>query len=463
MTKILAVDDNSEALFALEEILRQQSFEVLGAGSGEQALDLVRSERPDLVLLDVNMPGIDGYHVTEKIKSDAALRYTTVILLTSNEGLDAIVEGLQRGADDYIKKPYRPEELLARVHAALRLRALYQELQHANQTNEKLLSQLGERTSFTNIVGKSRALRAVFDIVEKVKEADVPVLITGESGTGKELIASALHYQSDRRNRAFVAQNCGAFSETLLDSELFGHVKGSFTGALRDKAGLFELADGGTLFLDEVGEMTPALQVKLLRVLQEGVFTPVGGTQLKKAKVRVVAATHRDLKELISKGTFREDLYYRLNVVQIRLPALRERKEDIPLLLEHFLAEFSAKSQKGITKKFDPEAFRALCDHVWPGNIRELKNQVERMYLLSGDSRQIGAELLAEEIQNKPVIRAGSADSKPKKLKEVLEELEKEMIRQTLERVKGNKSEAARELGIARSNLIAKVQEYGLE
>ncbi|RIL06888.1 MAG: DNA-binding response regulator [Proteobacteria bacterium] len=459
--KILAVDDNSDGLFALCELLKSNGYEVVAAGSGEEALSKLESELPDLILLDVNMPGIDGFEVTRRIKGDPLLRYIPVILLTAKDDLEDVAEGLSHGADDYIKKPYAAPELIARLKAAMRTRAVYEELKRARSDNQSLLDQVQERYQFGKIIGKSQALRSIFAIIEKIKDSDVPVLISGESGTGKELIAHAIHYNSPRAQTAFVIQTCSAFNENLLESELFGHVKGAFTGAVKDKQGLFEAADHGTFFLDELGEMSPALQVKLLRVLQDGTFTPVGATAQKKVNVRVVAATNRNLGEMIAKGTFREDLYYRLNVVNIHLPALRERRVDIPLLVQHFMGEISARTDKP-QKRISDQALLSLCDYNWPGNIRELQNEVERLVLLSGSEQEIGVEHISKHIRaaaGQPSVSA----SHGKQLKDAIEELEKNMIREALERTSGNKSEAARELGISRSNLIAKVQAYNLE
>ena len=459
--KILIADDNEEALFALRELLERKGYQVVTASTGTEALKKIEAELPDLALLDVVMPGLDGYQVTKAVKADALLRYIPVVLCTSKDDLEDILKGLENGADDYVKKPYRQEELIARVHAALRTRALYLELQRSEAANRELSHKVGERYSFAHIIGKSSAMQAVYDLIEKVSASHLPVLITGESGTGKELVASALHYQSPRKNRPFVIQNCSAFNEQLLESELFGHVKGAFTGAIRDKQGLFEAADGGTFFLDELGEMSPALQVKLLRVLQDGTFTPVGGTKPKKVDVRIVAATNRNVDEMVAKGSFREDLYYRLNVVNVKLPPLRERKVDIPLLVDYFLEQY-VKRHGGEKKLLSTDALLVLADYGWPGNIRELQNELERLIVMSGKDTQITADLISPRI-TQGISVGESASAAEGKLKDAIEKLEREMIRSSMERNGGNKSEVSRELGISRSNLIAKVQAYGLE
>lgn len=375
--RVLAVDDDPEGLFAIEQLLLLRGYEVITAASGTETLKKAREESPDLILLDVVMPEPNGYEVARILKADPELRYVPVVLLTGKDELEDIIRGLDEGADDYICKPYNSHELLARIHATVRMRKLYGELRDVKRANRRLQARMGEEFSFTNIIGRSPAMKSLYEMMSKVVETDVPVLITGESGTGKELVATALHVNGPRRERPFVVQNCSAFNENLLESELFGHVKGSFTGANRDKQGLFEVADGGTFFLDELGEMSPALQVKLLRVLQDGTFMPVGGVKQKQVNVRVIAATNRNLEEMVQSGAFREDLYYRLNVVNLRLPPLREREGDIPLLVEFFLTKLSAGPGRD-RKEIDADAMAALEGFPWPGNIRQLENEVQR-------------------------------------------------------------------------------------
>lgn len=462
VTRVLAVDDNREALLSLEALLSANGYLVEGASSGKETLEKVKSFRPDIVLLDVQMPAPDGYEVARIIKSDPDLMYTIVVLLTAKDDSSDVVYGLEQGADDYIKKPYQSGELLARMRAFLRLKQTYGQLRLRDAKIRELSARESGRSGFGNIIGRSRAMQEVYSLITKVADSDAPVLISGESGTGKELVASALHYNSSRRDRMFVAQNCSAFNEHLLESELFGHVKGAFTGAIRDKEGLFEVADGGTFFLDELGEMSPALQVKLLRVLQDGTFTPVGGTRMKKVDVRILAATNRDLGKMMEQGTFREDLYYRLNVVNVKLPPLRERPDDIPMLAEYFLAQYAAK-RSAEPKSLSEESLRALVSYHWPGNIRQLQNEIERLVLMSGHDRVITGDLLSEQIRRgaAPPGQEESADS-GLDLKRAVEMLEKRKISEALSRNGGNKSEAAKELGISRSNLISKVKEYGL-
>ncbi len=321
----------------------------------------------------------------------------------------------------------------------------------------------GEHYRFEDIIGRSGPMQEIFKLLEKVSNSEATVLINGESGTGKELVARAIHSNGPRRHGPFVVQNCSAFNDNLLESALFGHVRGAFTGALRDKKGLFEVADGGTFFLDEVGDMSPALQVKLLRVLQEGTLLPVGGTQTREVDVRVIAATHKDLGEMVKRGEFREDLYYRINVIRVHLPPLRERRDDLPLLVDHFLRKHHREGQRA--RGLSPEAMALFGAYAWPGNVRELENEIERLLVLGGDLELLPAELISSRIRDavtpngSPVLTARATG----KLHEAVETLEREMIHQGLLRTGNNKSRLARELGISRSNLILKIAKYGLD
>jgi two-component system response regulator HupR/HoxA len=325
-----------------------------------------------------------------------------------------------------------------------------------------LNNQLGTRYSYDSMIGKSKPMQDLYSLLDKIKSSESTVMIQGDNGTGKELIARAIHYNSPRKEAQFVTVNCSAFNENLLDSELFGHVRGSFTGAVKDKKGLFESANHGTLFLDEIGDMTLTMQVKLLRVLQEGTFMMVGGTDQRKVDVRVIAATNKDLKEMVEQGAFREDLYYRINVINITVPPLKDRKEDIPILLDHFLMR-GCKEKNVTLKTFAKRAIEKIFDYPWPGNIRELENEVERLIVLSGEESRITADMLS------PRIRDWGENAKVQgvrvagKLKDALEELEKTMIREGLRRTKWNKSRLAKELGISRAGLIMKVEKYGLD
>ncbi|MCB9029690.1 MAG: sigma-54-dependent Fis family transcriptional regulator [Deltaproteobacteria bacterium] len=459
--RILATDDDQDALFALAELLSGAGYDVVTASNGNDALEKLQTTLPDIALLDVMMPGLTGFEIIAKAKSDPALKYTPLILLTARDTLEDIVHGFEQGADDYIKKPYDRSELLARVQAALRTRDLYKKLYSVTEDNKALRKTLEGRSGFTEIVGKSPSIQDVLGIIDKVAKSTLPVLITGESGTGKELIARAVHQNSDRADQAFVVQNCSTFNEQLLESELFGHVKGAFTGAQGAKKGLFEVADGGTFFLDELGEMSPQLQAKLLRVLQDGSFIPVGDTREKKVDVRIVAATNKDLKKLIQEGKFREDLYYRICVVHVALPSLRERRSDISTLIQHFLEKYAKSSGKEV-KVCAESTLQKLVDYSWPGNIRQLENEISRLVVLSGENQVIQPDLLSPEIKGVDAQSVGLKRTAGD-LKDAIESLEKDMIAAALEQAAGNKSEAARELGISRSNLISKVQAYGLE
>lgn len=328
----------------------------------------------------------------------------------------------------------------------------------------ELNSEVGNKYRYHNMIGKSKKMQMVYRLLEKVSNSDSTILIQGENGTGKELVARAIHYNSPRKDAVFVAQNCSAFNDNLLDSELFGHVKGSFTGAVKDKKGLFEVAHGGTLFLDEVGDTSLTMQVKLLRVLQEGTFLPVGATQPRKVNVRVIAATNKNLKEMIAKGEFREDLYYRINVINVALPALRERNEDIPILVDYFLEKRCA--ELGVpTKQLSKKCLEKILDHAWPGNIRELENEIERLVVLAGDEKTISPELLSGRILDaiEPKKAGFSGIKTTGTLNEAIEELEIMMIQEGLKRCAFNKSKLAKELGISRAGLIMKVEKYGLD
>ncbi|MBI2605218.1 MAG: sigma-54-dependent Fis family transcriptional regulator [Deltaproteobacteria bacterium] len=336
------------------------------------------------------------------------------------------------------------------------------EISRREERISALNQELGTRYRYDNMIGKSKPMQELYALLDKIKQSESTVLIQGENGTGKELIAKAVHYNSPRKEAAFVTVNCSAFNENLLDSELFGHVKGSFTGAVKDKKGLFESADKGTLFLDEIGDMSPTMQVKLLRVVQEGTFLPVGGTDMRKVDVRVLAATNKDLKEMIENGGFREDLYYRINVINVNVPPLRDRKEDIPVLVDFFLDR--GCKEKGIEmKQVAKRAMEKIYDYAWPGNIRELENEIERLIVLSGDDVKINGELLSPRIKEwgeKAKVQGVRIQGK---LKDALEELEKTMIREGLKRTNWNKSRLAKELGISRAGLIMKVEKYGLD
>jgi two-component system response regulator HupR/HoxA len=324
---------------------------------------------------------------------------------------------------------------------------------------DRLTRELVERYSYGKIIGKSPAMREMYRLLDKVSNTDSTILVTGENGTGKELVARAIHFNSARKGKPFMAQNCSAFNDNLLDSELFGHSRGAFTGAVGTKKGLFEVADGGTFFLDEIGDMSPALQVKLLRILQEGTFIPVGATQTKQVNVRVIAATHRDLKAMVEQGLFREDLYYRINVITLALPPLRDRREDIPVLVDHFIKKHARNGhQPGLSSA----CLERLMDYHWPGNVRELENEIERLLVLKGEDDEIGEEFLSPRIRYE-IYHDGSGPSQAPSLPQAIERLERTMILDHLKQARWNKTKAAKSLGISRRNLIRKVQAYGLD
>lgn len=325
---------------------------------------------------------------------------------------------------------------------------------------KELNKELGSRFKYDNMIGKSKAMQNVYSLLDKIKASETTVLIQGENGTGKELIAKSIHYNSPRKDKAFVIQNCSAFNDNLLESELFGHTKGSFTGAIKDKKGLFETAHRGTFFLDEIGDTSPQMQVKLLRVLQEGTFTPVGSTEMRKVDVRIIAATNRNLKEMVENGEFREDLYYRLNVINLTVPNLKDRKEDIPLLAEAFLNKDATEATKKIITK---RALEKLYDYSWPGNVRELQNEMQRILVLSSNESKITADMLSPKITESTETNKIQGTRVSGKLKDALEDLEREMIREGLRRTGWNKSRLAKELGISRAGLIMKVEKYSLE
>jgi len=390
METILIVDDEKNYLLVLEALLVDAGYEVITCDNAREALEVTTSHDLDLVITDMRMPGVDGMEFLAQLRG--LQPEIPVIMMTAYATVEKAVEAMRRGAFDYVTKPFKNEELILTIRKALEMHRLKQE-------NRLLSQELQERFKFGNIVGKSKLMRQVYEIIEKVAQTRASVLITGESGTGKELIARAIHFNSPRSDKPFVSVNCSALPETLLESELFGHERGAFTGAVTRRKGRFELAHSGTLFLDEVGDMSPALQVKLLRVLQEMSFERVGGTATLQVDARLVTASNRDLKREVELGRFREDLYYRLKVVHINVPPLRERRDDIPLLVHHFLRKV-AKANGLPVKKVSPEALKYLYQYDWLGNVRELENVIERAVILC-DGDEIRPEDLAEELFQK--------------------------------------------------------------
>ncbi|TEU16726.1 MAG: sigma-54-dependent Fis family transcriptional regulator [Dehalococcoidia bacterium] len=438
--KILVVDDEAIVRESLGDWLKDADYQVFTAESGQEALRVIEREKPVIMIADLVMPGMDGIELMKRAK--ARQPGIEVIIITAYASIPTAITAMKEGAYDYIEKPFCPEraELLVKKLA---------ERQELIEENLSLRQRLEDRYHFENIITKSPKMQRLIELIKVVGKSNATVLITGESGTGKELAARAIHSQSSRHNKPFIAVSCAALPESLLESELFGHEKGSFTGAYTQKKGKFEFANGGTIFLDEVGEMSANIQVHLLRVLEEKEFTRVGGNEPIRVDLRVISATNKDLRKAIEKQEFREDLYYRLNVVNIELPHLRERKEDIPLLAEHFLNKFTAENRKEVTG-FSPDAMEFLLDYDWPGNVRELENAIERAVILTKDSLITVADLPQENLS---LVRLASTG---KNLKEV----EKNHVLNVLRKTGGNYSEAARILGISRMTLYNKAKEY---
>jgi two-component system NtrC family response regulator len=443
---ILVVEDEELMRSILRQLLENEGFQVLTADSAENALKIFPSAEIAVTLTDIKMAGIDGLELLDQIKTidEEAI----VIIMTAYSSVDSAIAALRKGAYDYVTKPFVNEDLLQTVRNAIQTKELFKE-------NRALRRELNRHYSFSEIIGKSASLQNVFRIVEKIADTNASVLIQGESGTGKELIAKAIHFNSRRAGKPFLAVNCGALPENLLESELFGHTKGSFTGATADKKGLFRSADGGTLFLDEIGEMPQPLQVKLLRALQEHEVTPVGSSAAVKFDARIIAATNKNLEKEVAENHFREDLFYRLNVIELSLPPLRERREDIPLLVKHFIAR-TAKEQNAVEKSVSADALNALVNYNWQGNVRELQNAIERSFLLSNE--EIDAESLPPKIKN----TSGSAFEirDPEGVRPTLEEMERRYILEILNSVGEDKTQAANILGIDLSTLYRKLKRY---
>jgi DNA-binding NtrC family response regulator len=450
------VDDEELYRRALERILRRVGYEVVTARGASEAMAAVAARPPDLVISDVQMPGLNGLELVRQVHEVAP--DLPCIVITGYGSPEQSVDALRAGAFWYLEKPFDHGHL--DVVRKLVEQAI--EVGRLRSENRRLQRELRSRYGFESIVGGSPALRGVLELVAKVADTDSTVLITGESGTGKELVARALHYNSARSERPFVTVNCGAIPEQLLESELFGHVRGAFTNAVSHREGRFALADGGTLFLDEIGDMSPNLQVKLLRVLQDRSFEPVGSSKTLTVDVRVVAATHQDLESAIRDRRFREDLYYRLNVIPIEVPPLRERREDVPLLAEHFLT--SASQARGEEKvEISRDALEALCLHHWPGNVRELQNLVERLSILCRGRRIEATDLPTAVAGSAPIVSAPQVPHTGLSFRDLVDGFETELILQALERTQWNKNQAARLLGLNRTTLLEKMKKKGLE
>jgi DNA-binding NtrC family response regulator len=450
---VLFVDDESALRTLMAERLTEKGFEVVEADSGEKALELLDQFAFDVVITDLRMPGVDGTRVIEA----AVERYPGIIaiVITGYGTVKDAVDAIKRGASDFIAKPFQFDELMHVLQKALEQRRLTSE-------NAYLRSQLEERYQFGGILGRSRPMQALFQLLDTVARSNSTILITGETGTGKEVVARAIHHNSPRRPHRFVALNCSAIPETLLEAELFGHVRGAFTGAVGTRQGRFEQAHKGTLFLDEVGTMSVALQMKVLRALQEREFERIGDNQTIKVDVRVIAATNSELSRMVASGTFREDLYYRLNVIPIELPPLRERRDDIPLLVKHFLEKFAP----GATMHVSQSAMRALMAYQWPGNVRQLENAVERAVALGAGRQEVTSSDLPPEIQSMPQTTATPFVDFPEDgldLPAYLGSIERDLVHRALDRTGGNRNKAADLLRIKRTTLVEKLKRIGAD
>lgn len=452
--KILFIDPKESSRKGLADLLKEEGFDVKLAKNGKDGLGKIEKGGFDFVLADLQVSGLDG---VDFIKNTKGQNPEIMLLVTSaSSQKDTAIEAMKHGADDFLSKPYPLEELILMLRKA-------EERQRLRKEIVRLKGEVKKEYQFSNIIAKSRPMLEIFSTVEKISDFKTTCLLLGESGTGKELIARAIHYNGSRSDRPFITVNCGAIPENLLESELFGHLKGSFTGAIRNKRGLFEEADQGTLFLDEIGELPLLLQVKLLRALQEEEIRRVGDVSAIKINVRIVAATVKDLTKEVEEGTFREDLFYRLNVLPIQIPSLRDRKEDIPILVEHFIEKMN-KKLSGATKGVDPAAMKALMDHDWPGNVRELENVMERaMVLVRGElvtMESLPANFSLERSSAGPAMYPTTDELS---IKKSTQSLERNLIPRALEKARGNRTKAAKLLEISQRALLYKIKRYKLE
>ena len=445
--RILVVEDEEKLRRVIELQLASAGFEVEQAGSAEEGFR--KMDRADLILTDLRLPGMDGLELISQIRRQNAS--VPIVVMTAYGTVENAVEAMKLGAFDFVPKPFSMDHLMTVINKALEMRALRDE-------NRELRAQLGKRYEFASIIGRSAPMQEIFATIERVAPTRATVLVAGESGTGKDMIARAIHYHSPRRDRPFVKINCAALPENLIESELFGYEKGAFTGATVSKPGKFEQAHTGTAFLDEIGDVPPGTQVKLLRVLQERAFERLGSNQTREIDVRVIAATNADLRAALESGEFREDLYYRLNVVPINMPPLRDRREDIPLLAEHFVRKYAQEMGSRVTS-ISEAALAVLLKHHWPGNVRELENVIERSLVLSSGSRLEAADVLLDEAPRP--VQANSASFLPDGV--TLQEHEQQLIRRALEKAKGNKSQAAKLLGLTRNALRYRLSQMGME
>ena len=451
MARVLVVDDEENIRLVLRTMLKKHGYEVAVASSGEMALDEIDDVAPDFVLADVRMGGMTGIELTQKLTEKGV--DATVIVMSAFGSVDLALEAMKAGAYDYVSKPFKQDEVLLALRKA-------EERESLKRENRELKAQMREQASFAGMIGRSDPMQKVFRTVEKAAAYTTTVLIQGESGTGKELIARALHERGARKDATFVAINCGAIPEQLIESELFGHKRGAFTDASADKPGLFEEADGGTLFLDEIGELPLATQVKLLRVLQEGTLRRLGETKDREVDVRVVAATVRDLREEVDEGRFREDLFYRLNVLPLHVPPLRERKGDLPLLTDAFLERNNARLGTRI-RGVDAKARKLMLAYHWPGNVRELENVIERAMVLA-DGDVLGEVDLPERLREPDPVQAILATGELS-IKKTQRYMEETLIRKALDKTEGNRTAASKLLEISHRALLYKIKDFGIK
>ncbi len=456
MSRVLVIDDNDTMREGMAISIRKMGHEIAACAGGAEGIAAFQKQRFDFVITDLKMAPVDGLEVVKKVRElDAE---AVILVVTAHGTIEVAVEAMKRGAFDFITKPFPPEVLRAKVEQGLSMVGIRRELGRLQAHNEVL--QQETKGALGNIVGSSEPVQRLLSALKKVAAADASVLVTGESGTGKELVARAVHDLSERKSGPFVAVHCAALTETLLESELFGHERGAFTGAIKRKLGRFELADRGTLFLDEIGEISPSIQAKLLRVLQQKEFQRVGGEETIKVDVRVVSATNRDLKAEVEKGTFREDLFYRLHIVPLHLPALRERPKDVIELAEHFIRKHAPRVNRKV-RGLSEEAKRALESYAWPGNVRELENAIEQALVFCEGEEITAADLPAFVAKGRAAdVLSLPTDNKP--LPDILEELERQLIVRAYEKARGVKTETARLLGIKTSGLYYKLEKYGL-
>lgn len=454
--RILVIEDNDTMREGIVEVLLREGFTVHGESSAEAGLQSFRHQAYDIVITDYKMQPVDGLQVLRHVKE--WFPETEVVLITAYGSVDVAVAAMKNGASDFITKPFSPDELLVKISKIIQVCRERKQFARTQDENIYLREEIEDRFNFGEIVGRSPRMEEVFSLVRKSAETDSTVLIYGESGTGKELVARAIHYNSARKDKPFIKVNCAALTETLLESELFGHEKGAFTGAIRTRKGRFELADSGTLFLDEIGELSPNLQVKLLRVLQEREFERVGGEVTLTVDTRLIAATNQDLQRAIKNGRFREDLYYRLHIIPIVLPPLRERRDDIPLLADFFIKRLEKELGK-TGRRITPEAMAFLQAYDWPGNVRELENVIERALVLSSGTELTISDFSMLDIHSR-LPSLSLEDIEQQGLETALEKIEKNLIELALQKAQGNKSEAARLLGVKTSAFFYKLDKY---